>query len=86
VIDVPEGMKYEGNARIISPYPSHFELLQDGSNNVPKEPKFPLHAAGISFTSEWITGREKTGGGFVEEGPPVTLDRFSVQLTDIDYT
>lgn len=81
VVVILEMTNYAGNAVIVSPYPSNFELIYDGSNYLPTEIEYPVQAASISYKSESIGRNEKTGGALVYEVPSsLTLDRAYIQL------
>jgi len=74
-------MNYAGNDIIISPKPSNFELIYDGSRYLPTEIVYPIQASGNSYKSEKIARLEKTGGSLVYEVPSsLTLDRSYIQL------
>jgi hypothetical protein len=81
VIVIVEVTNYAGNAIIISPYPSNFELLYDGSHFLPTEIEYPVQAASISYTSESIGRNEQTGGTLVYEVPSsLTLNQSYIRL------
>jgi hypothetical protein len=72
---------YAGNQGIITPIPSNFALLYDGSMYLPADIEDPVQSAGKSYTSEKIARLEKTGGALVYEVPSsLTLDRSYIQL------
>jgi hypothetical protein len=78
-------INYAGNQIIISPYPSNFELIYDGSRYSPTKLEYPIQGAGNSYKSEKIARLEKTGGVLVYEVPSsLTLDRSYIQLTYSD--
>jgi hypothetical protein len=81
VIVIVEVTNYAGNEIIISPDPSDFELLYDGSQFLPSEIEYPVQAASISYKSERIGRNEQTGGALVYEVPSsLTLNRSYFRL------
>ncbi len=81
VIVIVEVTNYAGNEIIISPYPSNFELLYDGSHFLPTEIEYPVQAASISYKSESIGRNEQTGGALVYEVPSsLTLNQSYIRL------
>jgi hypothetical protein len=81
VIVIVEVTNYAGNEIIISPYPSNFELLYDGSHFLPTEIEYPVQAASISYKSESIGRNEQTGGALVYEVPSsLTLNQSHIRL------
>jgi hypothetical protein len=80
-IIILEVTNYAGNAIIISPYPSNFILIYDGSTYLPEEIEYPVQAASISYKSDGIGRNEKTGGALVYEVPSsFTLNQSYIQL------
>jgi hypothetical protein len=72
---------YAGNQGIITPIPSNFALLYNGSMYLPTDIEDPVQSAGKSYKSEKIARLEKTGGSLVYEVPSsLTLDRSYIQL------
>lgn len=81
VVVIVEVTNYAGNEIIISPDPSNFELLYDGSHFLPTEIEYPVQAASISYKSESIGRNEQTGGALVYEVPSsLTLNRSYMRL------
>ena len=81
VIVIVEVTNYAGNEIIISPYPSNFELLYNGSHFLPTEIEYPVQAASISYKSESIGRNEQTGGALVYEVPSsLTLNQSYIRL------
>jgi hypothetical protein len=85
LIVIIEVTNYAGNEAIISPYPSNFEVLYDGSNFLPAEIEYPVQAASISYKSERIGRNEQTGGALVYEVPSsLTLNRSYIRLVYLE--
>lgn len=81
VIVILEVTNYAGNEVIISPYPSNFELLYNGSHFLPTEIEYPVQAASISYKSQSIGRNEQTGGALVYEVPSsLTLNQSYIRL------
>jgi hypothetical protein len=81
VIVIVEVTNYAGNELIISPNPSNFELLYDGSHFLPRKIEYPVQAASISYKSESIGRNEQTGGALVYEVPSyLTLNQSYIRL------